>query len=57
MLFTKRFKVIEVYKSGLRVTSYLNGTKKAVENDIENIKKNAKSYEMVSKDAMIVWAD
>lgn len=56
MLFNKNFEVVEVFESGLRVTHYLRGTKKAIEKDIEMYKESSKSYQMVGKNAMIVWA-
>lgn len=54
-MFNKKFEVIEVYKSGLRVTNYLRGTKKAVNKDIEMYKANFKDYQMIGKNTMIVW--
>lgn len=56
MLFDKKFEVIEVYKSGARITTYLHGSRKDVNKDIEKIKKNAKEYQLVGKNGMIVWA-
>ena len=56
MLFNKKFEVVEIYESGVKVTHYLNGSKKAVNKDIEMYKNNAKEYQMVGKNAMIVWA-
>lgn len=56
MLFEKKFEVIEIYESGVRVTNYLHGSKKAINKDIEIYKNNAKEYQMVGKNAMIVWA-
>lgn len=56
MLFEKKFEVIEIYESGVRVTNYLHGSKKAINKDIEIYKNNAKEYQMVGKNTMIVWA-
>lgn len=58
MLFNNyTFEVVEIFKSGARVTHYHMGRKKAVMNDIEQYKKNYKKYQMVGKNGMIVWAD
>lgn len=56
MLFEKKFKVVEIHESGLVITNYLKGNKRAVKKDIEMYKQAAKRYEMVGKDGMIVWA-
>lgn len=58
MLFNNyTFEVVELYKSGCRVTTYHRGSKKAVMNDIEQYKKNCREYQMVGKKGMIVWVD
>lgn len=56
MLFEKKFKVVEICESGATITHFLRGKKRAVKKDIEMYKQNAKRYEMVGKDGMIVWA-
>lgn len=56
-MFTTKFEVIEIYKSGVSITNYLKGNKKAVKKDVEEYKKKAKNYQMVGKKAMIVWVD
>ena len=56
MLFEKKFEVIEIYESGVRVTNYLRGSRKAVNKDIETYKQKSKEYQLVGKNAMIVWA-
>ena len=56
MLFEKKFDVIEIYESGVRVTNYLRGSRKAVNKDIEMYKQKSKEYQLIGKNAMIVWA-
>lgn len=56
MLFEVNFEVIEVFKSGARVTHLLRGKRSDVKKDVENFKRNAKDYQMVGKKTMIVWA-
>ena len=56
MLFEKKFEVIEIYESGVRVTNYLRGSRKAVNKDIEMYKQKSKEYQLIGKNAMIVWA-
>ena len=56
MLFKKKFKVVEIHANGVVVTTYLHGKTKDVNEDVEYYKKNSTKYEMVSKNAMIVWA-
>lgn len=56
MLFEKKFEVIEIRKNGVRITHYFYGKKKQVNKDIEMMKNNSKDYQMVGKNAMIVWA-
>lgn len=55
MLFNKRFKVIEMRDDGASVINYLHGSRKDVRKDIELYKKNAKQYEMIGKDGMVIW--
>ena len=57
MLFKTKFKfeVVEIHKSGLRVTNYLSGRKKDVMKEVELYKRTFKEYEMVGKNGMIVW--
>lgn len=55
MLFHKNFEVVTIYESGLRITDYLKGKRKDVDKDIETMKNNAKEYQMVGKNGMIVW--
>ena len=56
MLFEIKFEVVEIHKSGLKVTHYLKGKRKDVKEDIEMYKKNSKDYKMIGKNGMIVWA-
>lgn len=57
MLFDKKFKVIEIREeSGVRITHYLSGKRKDVDKDIEMFKSTSKSYEMMGKEGMVVWA-
>ncbi len=53
-MFRMKFKVVEIYPSGLTVTHYLEGWKKDVKADIEMFKKNAKSYEFFGNKGMVV---
>ena len=55
MLLETKFKVVEIRESGVTITHYLKGSKRAVKKDIEIIKQKSKQYEMVGKDGMIVW--
>lgn len=55
MMFRKNFKVVEIRESGVTVTHYLEGKKKDVNKDVETFKKQAKNYEMIGKEGMIVW--
>ena len=55
MLFKKKFKVVEIRESGAAITHYLKGRKHDLTKDIETFKQNAKRYELVGKDGMIVW--
>lgn len=56
-MFATKFEVIEIHKSGACVTNYLKGKKKAVKKDVEEYKGHYKNYQMVGKNAMIVWVD
>lgn len=56
MLFEIKFKVVEIRESGATITHYLKGSRRAVKKDVEAYKQNAKRYEMMGKDGMIVWA-
>ena len=56
MLFEKKFKVVEVRDNGVTITHYLKGKRNDVKKDIEMYKQNAKRYETVGKDGMVVWA-
>lgn len=55
MLFEKKIKVVEIRESGAVITHYLKGRKHDLKKDIETFKQNAKRYELVGKDGMIVW--
>lgn len=55
MLFTKKFKIIEIQKNGLIVTTYLKGFKKDVNKDIDEYKKLSYRYEMIGKEGMVIW--
>ena len=56
MLFEKKFKVVEIRESGAVITHYLKGRKHDLNKDVETFKQNAKRYELVGKEGMIVWA-
>ncbi len=56
MLFEIKFKVVEVRESGAVITHYLNGRKRDVKKDVEELKQKAKRYEMVGKNGMVMWA-
>lgn len=55
-LIDTEFTIIEVYKSGARVTHLFRGRRKDVMKDVENWKRHFGDYMMVSKKVMIVWA-
>lgn len=55
MLFKKKFEVVTICESGVVITDYLKGKRKDVNKDIKTFKKNAKEYQMVGKNGMIVW--
>lgn len=56
MLFKTEFKVVEIRESGASITHYLKGSRRDVKQDVETFKQNAKRYENVGKNGMIVWA-
>ena len=55
MLFKRKFKVVELRESGVAITHYLVGKRQDIKRDVEQYKQNAKRYEMVGKNGMIVW--
>ena len=55
MLFEMKFEVVEILESGVTITNYLKGKKKDVKKDIEAYKNQAKRYQFVGKNAMIVF--
>lgn len=55
MLFNIKFEVVQIHESGAVVTDYLKGKRKDIKKDIEILKKQSKSYQMVGKNGMIVW--
>lgn len=55
MLVKKNFEVVTICESGVVITDYLKGKRKDVNKDIKAFKKNAKEYQMVGKNGMIVW--
>ena len=54
-MFKTKFEVIEIYKSGVRVTNRLEGKRRDVEKDVELFKNRSKDYQMVGKKAMLVF--
>ena len=54
-MFKHTFEVVEVHASGARITHYLRGTKKQIKKDVNMYKKHCKDYQMVGKNAMIMW--
>lgn len=54
-MFNKKFKIVEIHKSGSVVTHYLKGKRNEVEKDIKTFINKSESYEMIGKDGMIVW--
>lgn len=56
MLFKTKFEVVEIRENGVTIVHYLKGSKRDVEKDVAMYKNNAKKYEMVGKNGMIVWA-
>ena len=54
-MFNKKFEIVEIRESGVRVTHRLSGKKSEVKKDIEAFKGIAKDYMMVGKTGMIVW--
>lgn len=55
MLFKTEFKVVEIRESGASITHYLKGSRRDVKHDVEIFKQNAKRYEMVGKNGIVVW--
>lgn len=55
MLFKTEFEVVEIRENGVTIVHYLKGNRKDVKHDVEMYKQNAKKYEMVGKNGMIVW--
>lgn len=56
MLFKTTFKIVEIRDNGVSITHYLKGSRRDVNQDVEMYKQNAKRYEMVGKNGMVVWA-
>lgn len=56
MLFEMKFKVVEIHKNGVTITTELKGSRRKVKKDIEEYKRSASKYEMVGKNGMVVWA-
>ncbi len=54
MLFNKKFKVIEIHGE-VRITHHLEGSRKAVNKDVEMFKNAAKDYEFIGKKGMVIW--
>lgn len=54
-MFTMKFKVVEIRKSGLKVVHYLNGKRSDVLKDIEMFKNASRSYEMIGRKGMVVF--
>ena len=54
-MFNKKFKIVEIHKSGAVVTHYLKGKRNEVEKDIKTFINKSELYEMIGKDGMIVW--
>ena len=55
-MFKKRFEIVEIMESGVRITRTLEGSRKYIKKNIEWSKKHFKDYQMVGKNGMIVWA-
>lgn len=55
MLFEMKFEIVEILDNGVTIKHYLRGKKKHVKKDIEMCKKQAKRYEMVGKNGMVVY--
>ena len=53
-MFKYKFKVVEIYPSGLKVENMLEGKRSDVKKDIETFKTNCKFWETVNKRTMIV---
>ena len=54
-MFNKKFKIVEIHKSGAVVTHYLKGKRNEVEKDIKTFINKSESYEMIGKGGMVVW--
>ena len=54
-MFKKRFEIVEIMESGVRITHMLYKSRKQIEKTIEWAKKHSKDYQMVGKNGMIVW--
>ena len=55
MLFKKKFVIVEIHKSGVKITHHINGSKQNIESAIEQYKKRANDYVMVGMNGMVVW--
>lgn len=55
MLFEKKFEIVEIRDSGAVITHYCKGRKNNLKKDIEMFKQQAKDYQMIGKEGMIVW--
>ena len=56
MLFKKKkFVVVEIRKSGAKITHYLSGSKDNIECAIERFKGRSIDYVMVGNEGMVVW--
>ena len=55
MLFRKEFVIVEIHKSGVKITHRLNGSKQTIETAIERYKGRAIDYVMVGRNGMVVW--
>jgi peptide subunit release factor 1 (eRF1) len=50
-----KFEVVEIRDNGVTITHYLKGKRSDVKKDIEMFKQNAKRYEKVGKNGMVMW--
>ena len=56
MLFKKKkFVIVEIRKSGAKITHYLSGSKDNIECAIERFKGRSIDYVMVGNEGMVVW--
>lgn len=53
--FNYRFKTVEVYKNGVRITTYFRGLKSMVMKDVKDVIGN-RSCEWFN-DGVVIWAD